>query len=246
MATNRYSKAAVAAKRTKAFMQDEVEAEIQIRLQKKEFAKRAALADDLLTREALKTVRSPSMFNVSNKTGEKTRVQQLAEAVPIPEEMPQLPPYLQIFAFRYATEVRRHVDWANIMHVSIYTIRYWLLKPDVMQYILKLRQERQFLMVERIANLERKAYEKLDEILDTAIDGYTIESIRKAVLDTIGLARGGDPQSLREGTVNVNVNANAQAGAVSVSNSTARASTEEIKERIQELEMIEAEVLDEE
>lgn len=133
------------------------------------------------------------------KSSSETKLAQLYASIPIPDELPDLPEHLREFAFRYATEVRNNSDWARIHRVSIHTIRNWLFRPTVAQYILKIRRERQLLLFERLLSLELKAYKKLDEILSLPTNGETAEVLRKTALDVITITKNGRPYSAYEG-----------------------------------------------
>ncbi len=239
----RYKKDVLSLTRDKPYQRDEVTAEIQTRIRKQALVDRSKIAGKILMEATESMIRTPSMLIYSKQTGKKTHVQQLAENVEIPENLPKLPPYLQIFAFRYATEVRKHVDWAAIFHVSFYTIRYWLLKKDVMQYILKLRQERVYMMSERVALIENKALDKLDEIFKLPVNDDNIESMRKVILDSLSIARHGEPRSIDQPQIAVNIenNNSVEASSRSISGSVAVSSIADIKDKIAELEMLEDE-----
>ena len=174
--------------------------------------------------------------------GGKTRIQQLAESLSIPDELPQLPDQLRTFAFRYATEPRKHMDWAAIFHVSIYTIRRWLLKREVMQYILKVRRDRQLLMLERLSNLEKKAYKKLDDILSLPVTEDTAEIIRKTILDVLTI-KGGAP--LRGPSISINQQQSSSSSSSSLSSAEKNMTVGELKDRIEEMDAID-ELLDKE
>lgn len=232
----KYSKRVIS-QRNKPWQQDEVTAEIQQKIKNGERAR--PVSDTTLS----KVAKAEPRFRPSKRyKGGKTKIQLLAETIAIPDELPELPDYLRTFAFRYATEMRKHFDWANVFHVSPYTIRNWLLKPEVMQYILKIRQERQALMVERMSELEKKAYEKLDELLSMPVNEDTAEVMRKAIIDVLTLRRGEVPGE-KGASVYVNQNQSQQQGQVTLTKVEAQMSVEEMKAQIEELEMID-EVLD--
>lgn len=177
---------------------DEVSQQVVHKIKKGEKAK-GDIDGAVLSKAAEEMIRAPAIYMTNRGTGLKTRTQELAESVPIPDVLPKLAPRVQTFAFRYATEVRRHKDWAQIFHVTIHCIRWWLLKPEVMQYILMIRRERVHLMAERVNSLEMKAYEKLNEFLSLPINDDNAEAIRKAIQDVLALRKmSNEPNSISE------------------------------------------------
>ncbi len=228
-------------KHLKQYRQDEVTQDIAQDIKNGKKGTMKGVEGKCLIQATEASIRNPSMLLYSKQTGKKTRAQQLAETVEIPETLPTLPPYLQTFAFRYATETRRHCDWAQIFHCSIYGIRYWLLKPQVMQYILKIRQERQMLMAERVSEIEKKAYERLDDLLSLPANTENAETLRKTIQDALHLKVDQQPNLPAQITINANANAGAAASSESTALTKNQLSISELERRIAELDMIEAE-----
>jgi hypothetical protein len=177
-------------------------------------------------------------YNLMRRVGSSKSIrQQMSETITIPDELPQLPERMREFAFRYATEFRRTADWAQIFHVSPFTVRNWLLKPKVMQYILKLKQERQSLMIERVTDLEATAYRKLREILDIPfVSVEAAELVRQTASDVLQHLsklrdKGGAP-AVPSTVVNVN-----QQTAVTAS-TTSDVEVQQLENRIAELNAI--------
>lgn len=151
------------------------------------------------------------------------------------EELPKLPERLRDFAFRYATEHRTRNEWARIFHVSVYTVDRWRKNPHVMQYYLIIRSQRQALMFERLSSLEKKAYERLSDILNMPLSSSNVDVIRRAILDVLSITQSGRlPKSDSEtsgGSVNVNI--------MNQPGSTMEIKTSDLKDKLSELELIE-------
>ena len=230
-----YSKEQIA-KRNKPWQKDDVMEDVVKKLKAGVKAKTKHIKG-----KALNAALNTTEFYPSKRYRGKSRSQKLAETLEIPDELPSLPENLRTFAFRYATETRRHMDWANIFHVSIYTIRNWLLKPPVLQYVLKIRYERQALMVERLSELEKRATSKLAEILEEPITENNIESLRKTAVDVLALKRGKIPQDSNAPTIVIKQ----EQQQIALSKTEANLSIEQLKERIEEFEEIDR-IVDEE
>ncbi len=92
------------------------------------------------------------------------------------------------FAFRYATEHRKGKEWCEIFKISRYTLRNWLAREDVAQYIAKIRRDRNSLMSERLLSLEKKAYAKLDSLLDLDIaDVDNAQIVQTSIRDVLSM-----------------------------------------------------------
>lgn len=142
---------------------------------------------------------------LSPKKGEETQIQKLNRSITtLPKELPDIPEYLRDFAFRYATEYRTHMDWARIYNRSIFTIRLWLSKPDVLIYVKMIKRERNRLMAARLDQLEKKAYQKYSELLDMPLTADTAEIIRSAIHDILLLKQGSFPTDKRNTLIQVN------------------------------------------
>jgi len=169
---------------------------------------------------------------------DKNSLNDLAKRIDIPDELPLLPNRIREFAFRYATEFRSYHQWAGIFHVSTTTILHWLHKPEVMQYIIKIRWERSALMAERLNNLEVSAYSKLQDILDTPITKDTISAIRETIKDVLGLrSRESLPKSTDESGINININQTNQSAAIVQT-------SEDLKRKIKRMEDLDSQLGD--
>lgn len=225
-----YSKEQIA-KRNKPWQKDEVMEEVVKKLKAGTKAKTKGVEGKVLKATAMNT----NVFIPSKRYKGKSNSQKLAETLEIPDKLPELPENLRTFAFRYATEPRRNMDWANIFHVSIYTIRNWLLKPPVVQYYLKVRQERQALMIERLTELEKKAYAKLYEILEQPVTTDNAEVVRKTALDVLSLKASGKVPRDNSGTTII---VNQEQQQIALSKAEADLSIDQLKELIDEYEDI--------
>lgn len=135
--------------------------------------------------------------------------------VPMPNDLPDIPYEHKEFAFRFAVERRPIIEWAEIFRVGPQTIRLWLSREDVREYVMKVKACRYSRMLERMALLEDKAISKLSDILEMPLTADTSESIRKAIGDIIELSKNGtisrnikvvDQSTHNYGDVNTQVN----------------------------------------
>lgn len=161
------------------------------------------------------------------------------------EEVPYLPERQREFAFRWATECLRSADLARMFNVNIGTILRWKSKPNIVKYYLLVTRARNVMLAERANQLAVNRLKKYQEILDTPIDGYTAEPIRRTLLDIGAELRGGMNSS--SDSVNVNVQTNVQTNVKNENTNENNISIGEFRERLNELEALEqaAEVVEE-
>ena len=97
----------------------------------------------------------------------------------------KLPAKLQRFCHLYLSGAYRQTQIAQLLHVSIHTVRNWLRNPRVRSAINQYQAEEHELVLHRIKALNMKAIDKLDELLDSDIDGIKYQAVRD-VLDRTG------------------------------------------------------------
>lgn len=85
------------------------------------------------------------------------------------DDLPPVPERLRDFAFRYATEYRKHSSWAKEYNVTVEMIRRWLQRPGVRQYIALTRYEKRFYCMARRVSLENLVYKRLSEWMSLRI-----------------------------------------------------------------------------
>jgi len=100
------------------------------------------------------------------------------DKLPDREDLPALSERMREFAFRYATEYKTIMKWAQEFGVAFQTVHKWLSNPKVRQHIAYIRYERRMYNMAVWIQLEREALRALHKILDTTIDGYTIDAIK--------------------------------------------------------------------
>ena len=170
-------------KRQRPWQKDEVSEEVNARLLKGEKADPKRIEGKVIKNAA----KAGSLVRRPNRRGLK----RFPEVVEVPDKLPDLPENLREFAFRYATEYRTNADWAHIFHTSTFTIYTWISRSDVAGFILKVKQERRLLMAERLSDLAKKAYDKLNKILNFPLTEDSIEPIRKTIIDILTLTQPG-------------------------------------------------------
>lgn len=231
-----YSKERIA-QRNKPWQKDEVMEEVVSKIKSGKKAKK--VKGKVLN----KAIQQRVKFQPSKRySGKKTKAQQLVETLEIPEELPDLAEPYRTFAFRRATEERKNFDWANIFHVSPYTIRNWLLRPDIQRYILKVSQERIALMAERWDDLEKAALAKYAEILRLPPTDDNMDVLLKAARDVLAVRRGEVPG---EKGPTIVMQQSQDQGQIALSKSEANMSIEELKHELAEIEAVN-EMLEEE
>jgi len=213
-------------KRQRPWQKDEVGEEVNNRLRKGETADPKKIEGKVIKKAA----RAGSLVKRPNRRGLK----RFPEVVVIPDTLPDLPENLREFAFRYATEYRTNADWAHIFHTSTFTVYTWISRSDVAGFILKIKQERRLLMAERLSDLEKKAYHKLNKILDFPLTEDSIEPIRKAILDILNLTQN-PSRKLDSPLISITQNQGQIQGQAQGQSMT----TEQIKQKLAELETLE-------
>ena len=159
-------------------------------------------------------------------------------------ELPELPERQREFAFRWATDCSRtNAEWAILFNVSAYTINAWKHYPKIRAYHDIIQGKRDTQLAERLLILRDKAYDRLSDLLDVDISGDTIESVRKAILDALGVSAGAIPSSAPSGpTVNVNQTQGQIAGAqaaVKTEVGPQQVDLSKMREKIDELALLE-------
>jgi hypothetical protein len=215
-------------KRQKPWHKDEVAEEVNKRLRKGERA-------DLKKIEGKVIKKAARVGSFTKRPGRKG-LKRFPEVVKIPDELPNLPENLREFAFRYATEYRTNADWAHLFHQSTFTIYSWISRSDVAGFIAKIKYERRMLMAERLNDLEKKAYTKLSKILDFPLTEDSLEPLRKTIIDILTLTQG--PGRKRDAPF-ISINQSQEQGQVQAE--ITGLTTEQLKQKITELESLEGE-----
>jgi len=223
------TKAELAQKRTREWHKDEVSAEVNEKLKRGERADKKKI-DGKVLRAATKP---GSLVKRPNRRGLK----RFPTVIKIPDELPDLPENLREFAFRYATEYRTNLDWAHIFHQSTFTIYTWIQNPDVAGYIMKIKQERRALMAERLNELEKKAFQKLNKILDFPVTEDSIEPLRKTIIDILTLKQGGGTTRKTDALINISQTQ----GQIQGQSQDQEMSLDQLQEKISELKQLEGE-----
>lgn len=91
--------------------------------------------------------------------------------LPDMKDLPFIPERLRDFAYRYATEYRKHATWAKEYNVSVATIAKWLSNPGVRSYIALTRLEKRFYTMARRSALENRVWTRLQEFMSIKITG---------------------------------------------------------------------------
>jgi hypothetical protein len=212
-------------KRQRPWQKDEVSEDVNERLRKGERANPKKIEGKVIKA----ATRVGSLAKRPNRRGLK----RFPEVVEIPEKLPDLPENLREFAFRYATEYRTNADWAHIFHTSTFTIYSWISRSDVAGFIAKIKQERRLLMAERLSDLEKKAYTKLNKILDFPLTQDSLEPIRKTIIDILTLTQNPN-RKVDSPLISITQNQGQIQGQAQGQMMT----TEQIKQKLAELELL--------
>jgi hypothetical protein len=94
-------------------------------------------------------------------------------------------------------------------------------------------------MLERLSALEKKAYEKLSEILDEPLNDDNMGEIRKAILDVLSLVRGRVNPS--DETTNILLQQNVTQNTLNVAGGDGKGApnVDDLKARLKEIELLE-------
>ncbi|MFA5048721.1 MAG: hypothetical protein WC516_06875 [Patescibacteria group bacterium] len=143
------------------------------------------------------------------------------------------------FAFRYAVEFKKTRGvWASEYGVHKHTIDMWLARKDVREFIFCIRVNQRKKMNVVAQRMKEQPLIKLLELLEKPVDNAQMaEVVRKTAGDCLRIVvKGKLPlDENEERLVSVNVTNNNQVQAVSESN----VSVEELKRRVQEIELLE-------
>lgn len=105
--------------------------------------------------------------------------------IDVDESFELLPAKLQRVSHLWLSGAYSVPKIAALLHVQPATVRKWLKSPVVKSAINTYQMEEHDLVMQRIKSLNMKAIEKLDELLDSEIDGIKYQAVRD-VLDRTG------------------------------------------------------------
>lgn len=216
---------------------DEVTAEIIDPLREMNNLPPAENMKDVITRENAEQYKDLHIHSGQTSPEKETGyLQKITQAVGVPRDLPLLDEVRREFAFRYATEYRKKKEWCEIFKISPYTLRNWLQRADVAQYIAKVRRDRNSLMSERLLNLEKKSYAKLDSLLDLDIkdpdNAQIVQHTIRDVLSIMGADINGKGSASKTPAVQIQMQQNQQM----INNSDPSELANEIKELNKQLD----------
>ena len=96
-----------------------------------------------------------------------------------------LEPKQQRFIHLYLTGAYKNTELAQLLDIHVNTVYSWLKREDVQMIIEELQREEHKMVEARLKSMRNKALEKMNDLMDSPIDGIAFQAC-KDILDRTG------------------------------------------------------------
>lgn len=195
--------------------------------------------------EAVNVIRIIDGESITALAPMETGQSQFIDVSDLPDinDLPYITERKRDFAFRYATEYKTNVMWADEYSVHIRTIHNWLRQPNVRAYISLARYEQRMSNIAQRVSIQRRVNGTIDRILKFKLTADTVDAVGKMARFMYQAVN--EPENAKHGDLNqfnLNIGINNQPAIDNQPNPYAQSHNEPINVTPKQLEDLEAEI----